>query len=266
MIAKEVRSESTPWKAAEKFRNIVSEASLNNARDYIVIIYNGEPLQFSYTINHDDFKPATIIKYSMHRSHVKREILGKSYHSRFEVSPGGKTIFVAQDEEGERVPQNKARSLVTYDDSVIFINTNSEKLTEVLGGVDIVFTSTIEKPKPKKNSNTAKTSGKPFIQMEENGFFDTKKSFSFKEMGENVYYIPINRFKPLDGKNKMSNSEFASLIKNARTLGIIKETDIVYGVLGWGVTQYVKGPQFKNVLLHVRSNLDNSFKKEKLKI
>ena len=255
-IASKVRSETSAWDATKCFHSIITEWSLEDAWDCLPILYNNEPLKKEYSLTIDNFKGIDFVKLSYDHSHIKKTDLRRSYSYDTTFVPGNQ-VFVFKDESTVRICSSKARSLCKPSVPVIYISEFRPEIISALGGAGYTLTSNIEKPK--LNPSEPKTAPKPFIPMENDGRFN--ESISLKEIqGDKVFYIPINRFKPLDGKVKMDNKIFADLVKSARELEIIKQDDKIYGVLGFALHK-TNNSRFINVLEYIRKNMETVVEK-----
>lgn len=260
-VISEVRKTKSAWEATKTFRELITTYELKQAWDYLPIIFNGTPLRKDFELKAHEFKDVTFLEYEHSYQRIKRNDL-KKYYSGKTYIPSQNVVFVIQDEESNRIAQNKARSLVSKDKCVTFISKLDQTILDTLGNPEYILSSSIEKPKIKK-SNSNKEATKPFIPMKENGFFDRDKAINLNDLGEKVYFVPINRFVPMDGENKVSNSNFSSMIRHAKTLDLLKDDDVIYGVLGWAVKKYAGSDQFINIFNFIHESMDGVISKKK---
>lgn len=264
-IVSEVRKQTTPWLATKCFYTIVNNWNLE-AFNSLPIFYKGELLKKQYTLDINKFKDIAFIKFIYEGNGFIKKIDMHKYHiSHFDFIPDNQ-IFVFKDEDKERVSASKARSLVIQGKSVIYMSLYNKEIIDTLGGAEYTLVSSIEKPK--SQPSISKKAPKPFILMCENGFFEEHSSLTFKDLPDGkIFYIPINRFKPLDGNNKMANSSFSELVKSARDLEVIDKDIKIYGVLGFALNK-IKNDRFVNALNFIRANMENAISKwvESIKI
>ncbi len=219
LFIQEVRQAETLWKANLQLKQSIRKYGLKSSSD-LPVLYNGEALTGSFNFHPEKFKTLAFI-YQRDHSTVKKT----HFKYEFSIYPD-KDVIVFGDGLKPRESITKARSLVKFDNRIIFFDNFDQAIVDCLGKADHILTSQMEKP---KSTPSSRKKTKDFILY--TGSFYSSNGYSFKDLTGTIYYVPLLRGKIVNNGQKINTASFQRMLDNAYTLNILSKDVKIYGII-----------------------------------
>lgn len=234
-IIKKINEAPNLWSAKIDLKHIFENIQ---SGDYIKdITYKNELISDKiFVVKIEDIKGTTVISYRNHYGRCNREDLTKSGR-KISIMPNEKVIFII-DNEGRKAISKCKHMSETIGGTAYLVSKANKALFKGLGNPVYKRSSTIELPKKAREINPKgkEAREKIFTPLVESSFHKYEAiSYDDLDHSKKIYYVVTKRNHPYAEGIKVDPYNIYTQLEKMKTLKIIPEDVIVYGVPSWGV-------------------------------